>query len=170
MLAHELTHTIQQGTGSGNIMRRMSGDHLASAESAAINMLPVVQRQAVSAPPPSTAPAPASGVTSPGPSAPAPGASTNEADPIELPVLGDASITLTPGMSVPLDFPDLREFAIGKGTLATEPIELGEGITAAVEIGSHNPVHLLEPSLKLTPVIVTITAAQIAKPRARRKQ
>jgi hypothetical protein len=122
----------------------------------------VVQRQAVSAPPPSTAPAPASGVTSPGPSAPAPGASTNEADPIELPVLGDASITLTPGMSVPLDFPDLREFAIGKGTLATEPIELGEVITAAVEIGSHNPGHLLEPSLKLTPVIVTITAAQIA--------
>jgi hypothetical protein len=37
-----------------------------------------------------------------------------------------------------------------------------KGITAAVEIGSHNPVHLLEPSLKLTPVIVTITAAQIA--------
>jgi hypothetical protein len=166
LLAHELTHTIQQGAASGNIARRMSEDHVAFPESPAMSM-PVVQRQAAPAPPPSAAPSPASGATSPSPPAPAPGASKSEADPAELPLRGDAWITLTPGMSVPLELPDLREFAIGKGTLTTEPIPLGEsGITAEVEVGSHNPVHLLNPSLELTAVIVHIAASLIAAKRS----
>ena len=147
LLAHELTHTIQQGAGGGNVARHVSSDGDAAMESP---RTVVVQRDPLTpsaapaaAPTPAAAPAPASGVQ--GPSASAPGAAASDNDPIDLPVLGDASITLTPGMSVALDLPDLREFKIGKGTLTTEPIPLGEsGITAEVEVGSQ--IHCISSS------------------------
>ena len=139
LLAHELTHTIQQGAGGGHVSRQVSREEEAPGEAAR----PVVVQRAPPTPPPDPPPAPPpaspsappAAAATPGAAPPAaPAVAATDNDPVDLPVSGDLTFTVSSGMSVPLGLPDLKEFGIGKGTLTTEPIEIAEGVEASVEI------------------------------------
>jgi hypothetical protein len=150
LLAHELTHTIQQGGTAGSTAARSL----------------VVQRQPAPVPPAAApTPAPASGVTKPGSPAPVVGASKAETDPVELPLVARRfPITFTSTRrDMRLTTEDLSEFEILKGELSTPPIPIPDtGVTAKFSAKADQGIRLTNFSLFMTPITGEIEASQIA--------
>ncbi|MDD5320316.1 MAG: DUF4157 domain-containing protein [Methylococcales bacterium] len=146
LLAHELTHTIQQGAAGGRAVARS----------------PVVQRQPAPAAP---TPSPASGATKPGPPAPVVGASKAETDPVELPLVARRlPITFTSTRrDLRLTTEDLSEFEILKGEISTPPIPIPDtGVSAKFSAKADQGIRLTNFSLFMTPIMGEIEASQIA--------
>ena len=70
------------------------------------------------------------------------------------------------GGQLTFDMGDLSEFGLGEGVLETPEIPVGEVISVKAAMGSQSPVTLDKPTLTLSPVVGTISAAEVAKYRA----
>ena len=72
---------------------------------------------------------------------------------------------MKPGM-LHAELNDLSEFEFGQGKLESGDIPVGEFISVSAAIGSHNPITLRQPKLTLSPVVGSISAAEVAKNRS----
>lgn len=114
-----------------------------------------LQRQATPAPAGGTAPPPAP--------VPIAAPSADESAPVKLPPQGGLTVAFSSGREMGAELNDLSEFEFGQGKLETGDIPVGEFISVSAEIGSHNPITLRQPKLALSPVVGTISAAEVAK-------
>ena len=81
-----------------------------------------------------------------------------------LPESGEAVITISDGLTFPLDVGDLGQFKLGEGRVSTPDLPLGgSGFTAQVTVGAHNGLALGNTRLQVTPMRVGISATEIAQ-------
>ena len=93
----------------------------------------------------------------------------DESAPVEIPASGpaaDLTVVFSSGGQLTFDMGDLSEFGLGEGVLETPEIPVGEVISVKAAMGSQSPVTLDKPTLTLSPVVGTISAAEVAKYRA----
>lgn len=187
LLAHEVAHTVAQrgaapapqgdrGAASVDAAAERDADRAADAmvRGAPARVAPVATAtvqcwSADGAPGPTPAPPTA---PAPEPVGAAPAAvSGDEAAPVVLPEHGPLAITFSSGpRQMPLDLGDLRSLDLGRGRLISEPLPIGEFISIQAELGAATPMTLTKPTFTLSPVVGTISAAEVEPAAARDRE